>query len=131
MPCALEVELQPEGPVEVGAEVTVQVRATADEPLECSSVRCEAGWQTHGRGEKDSDRPFAQAGRGGALRPDAPLKWEFKFQIPPEGPVTYQGLRFSPASVLRIEWHVRVCLDGTWAKDPEATLPLVVVPCSV
>lgn len=131
MGCGLEVTLEPPESVEAGADVTVRVRATSDEPARCEVVRCEAGWTTHGRGERDSDVPFRQGVPGGDMGPGQPLEREFRFTVPPSGPVTYSGLRLSRGSLLAIDWEVRITLEGNWLKDPERAVPLVVVPRSI
>jgi hypothetical protein len=131
MACEIELSLEPAGPVEVGAEVSVHIRATSTEAAWCHAVRCVAGWETHGRGEKDSDRPFAKAAPGGDMMPGVPMEREFRFAVPLAGPVTYSGLRLSRRSLLSIDWQVRVWLDGQWEKDPERVVRLVVVPRSI
>lgn len=130
MACAIEVRLEPAGPVEVGTEVTVHVRATSTEPVRCG-MRCVAFWETHGRGEKDSERALDETKRGTEMAPGVPLEKEFRFVVPAAGPVTYSGRRLSRGSLLSIDWQVAVSLDGPWRERPETVVPLVVVPRSV
>ena len=65
------------------------------------------------------------------MGPGLPLEREFRFTVPATGPVTYSGLRLSRRSLLAIDWQVRVTLQGSWPKDPERVVPIVVVPRSI
>jgi hypothetical protein len=56
MACDIELSLDPDGPIEVGGELIVRVKAISPEAATWHLVHCEAVWQTHGRGERDGDR---------------------------------------------------------------------------
>lgn len=130
-PCEIEVRLDPPGPVEAGAAVTVYVKVTAREPARCSRVRCEISWTTHCRGERDRGTPLATGVPGGDMAEGVALERMFRFVVPETGPVSYRGARLSRQSLLSIEWQVRVWLDGHWLRDPECVVPLEVVPRSI
>jgi hypothetical protein len=126
--CTIEVTLTPPGPVAAGSEVLVRVVARSERRVRCGSILCEAGWRTDGRGEKDRGCLLEKRAPGGELGPEHPLLAEFEFAVPCEGPLTYVGRRFSRASLLSIEWGVRVELDVPEVPNPQRHVVFEVVP---
>ena len=121
MSCEIDVLLQPDGPVEAGANLWVSVNVVADGEMSCRGVRCEAIWTVQGR-QTDTGTVFDERAPGGSLRPGKDLGAQFQLRVPSDGPITWQG------ALLAIRWHVRVSLDVAWKDDPKAVAAFTVVP---
>ena len=84
-------------------------------------VAARVGWVTEGRGDRDDeyfDEASLDVGQSEFGRPD---RFDFTLQIPPDGPLSYDG------KILRIVWVVEVRLYLSWAKDIETTARFRVV----
>jgi hypothetical protein len=76
-------------------------------------------WRTEGQGTTDSQ--VVQKVRH-QLSPPAPVNVPFDFEIPADGPVSYNG------KLLRILWEIAVVIDIPWAMDKFEYASFQVVP---
>lgn len=120
------VELHHPGPWPVGSDVSGHAvwepsHAGSDRARE---IRINLRWRTEGRGDRNSAIvqflriPLTQG------PPPTATRFPFRFTLPPDGPVSYHG------SLIRVLWEIEARVDISWAVDPKAVAPLIVVPRS-
>ncbi|QGJ69163.1 Hypothetical protein PBC10988_8300 [Planctomycetales bacterium 10988] len=74
-------------------------------------------WRTEGRGSEAKDTVAEVRQTPGPVFAGDPFEMEFEFEIPEEGPVTYNG------KLIRVIWEVHFRADIPWAWDvTDATL---------
>lgn len=81
-------------------------------------VRCRA--RVHGSGDSELIEVDPPLARDGAIA--VPLKVPFEFEIPDDGPVSYDG------RYVKVTWEIEVRLDVPWALDPKQVAVFRVVP---
>jgi hypothetical protein len=84
-------------------------------------ITVELGWHTEGRGQTDREAQTPLVIDPQQFNEGYPIS--FDLQIPPEGPITYNG------ALLRILWSVKASImpTGLLARKQEKVLPFTVV----
>lgn len=82
------------------------------------------GWVTEGRGTRDRRTVQEVALDPNQLASSQGVPIPFSLQIPPEGPITYNG------SLIRIIWEMKVLIDlpGLFARDDKQSWQVEVLP---
>jgi hypothetical protein len=108
----------------VFAAATLKGIATwwADRDVFPRSIIVALGWRTEGRGDVDSDRVAEWREAGRTVFAGEVVRVPFTFEIPGDGPVSYDG------KLIRVIWEVRVRVDLPWAVDEKAEFPFRVRP---
>lgn len=107
-----------------GDEVHVVVHVTARRAFPCDAVDIQLGFETHGKGNRDS-RWYSRLTLFAGRIEEGEHTFEGVLIVPPvdrRSPPTYLG------HFINVEWFVRARLDVPWALDPKETLRIDVDP---
>ncbi|MGD2057529.1 MAG: hypothetical protein PVF85_00475 [Anaerolineales bacterium] len=97
------------------------VQITPENDLNCRHVYARLHWRTEGRGDEDKQVVAEQDLYQGELRAGLPRQFGFSLRLPDQ-PWSYAG------QLVRIVWELEVTLDIALARDPRASVPIVMRP---
>lgn len=118
----ISVEFETPEPIPAGGELRGYALWSPDEGQRGSSFDLVLRWRTEGRGRRDSGIVARHRTPLTEGIPAEPVRFPFRFLLPPDGPVSYHG------HLLSILWEVEARLDVSWAIDPKVVRPVLVVP---
>ncbi len=96
-----------------GEPVSGDIVIRSEEFLNCRGVVVSLGWQTEGRGNKDSETVWEQRVHSGPIE-RGETRIRFAAPLPAEGPMSYAG------RYINIVWRVAARIDLAWKRDPVA-----------
>lgn len=106
--------------VEVGAAVKGQVTWSPDGDAKPRGLRVTLVWRTEGKGNKKEGT--CDAAERTDIAPGSTVTLPFEFQVPIEGPVSYDG------KLMRIIWEIVARVDLPFARDEMEKREIRVVP---
>lgn len=105
---------------EVGSALKGQVSWTPDQESKPRAVRVSLGWRTEGRGNRKEGT--CDETEGSVITPGSTVTLPFEFQVPLQGPVSYDG------KLMKIIWEITVRVDLPFARDEIERKEIRVVP---
>jgi hypothetical protein len=113
----------PNGPYYVGSELAGTLIWTPKNTKTPQAIRVILQWQTSGTGRWEEGQAGSELfSAPDPLVPGQALRFPFRFRIPAQGPVSYQG------KLLRINWRISGEVDLPWALDERVQQDLEVLP---
>jgi len=104
-----------------GETISGEVQAKVNEDVSCKALRIELCWQTHGRGNTDSESVDTIVQPDLAWRSGMTYTYPFSFKAPKK-PLTYHG------HYLNIDHYVKARVDLPWKIDPKASEEVILIP---
>lgn len=110
----------PNAQVEVGSTLKGQASWTPDKESKPRAVCVSLGWRTEGRGNRKEGT--CDETERSDITPGSTVTLPFEFQVPLEGPVSYDG------KLMKIIWEITVRVDLPFARDEIERKEIRVVP---
>jgi hypothetical protein len=122
--CDLEIEIEGENRTfRPGDPIKGRLTVRVDADCTCRALTLEAGWKTHGKGNRTSGSGPVDLLDAGEWKTGKEESYPFCLTAP-SGPVSYHG------HYLNVDWVVRARADIPWAIDPKAEEEFLLLPGS-
>lgn len=120
--CDIRLEFDRENRTYKGGEIVkglVYVRVNKE--VECKDLMIRLFWQTHGKGNKDSETVSEKTESASHWEAHQEYTYPFQFQLPAI-PLTYHG------HYINIDTYIQARVGISWGKDPKVTEEVLVQP---
>jgi len=104
-----------------GETISGKVEATVNEDVVCKALKIELCWQTHGRGNTDSESVDTMVHPDLSWRGGMTYAYPFSFTAP-QKPLTYHG------HYLNIDHYIKARVDLPWKIDPQVSEEVILIP---